>query len=34
MSKSKGIVAIANSDYRINRQIRAKEVRLIIEEQG
>ncbi len=26
-------VAIANSDYRINRQIRAKEVRLIIEEQ-
>jgi translation initiation factor IF-3 len=27
-------VAIANSDYRINKQIRAKEVRLIIEEQG
>ncbi|MEO1289687.1 MAG: translation initiation factor IF-3 [Chloroflexota bacterium] len=26
-------VAIANSDYRINRQIRAREVRLIIEEQ-
>lgn len=26
-------VAIANSDYRINKQIRAREVRLIIEEQ-
>jgi len=26
-------LAIANSDYRINRQIRAREVRLIIEEQ-
>ena len=26
-------VAIANSDYRINNQIRAREVRLIIEEQ-
>lgn len=27
-------VAIANTDYRINRQIRAKEVRLVIEETG